>query len=417
MVIEVARDIRERLSAERAREQLQEQLRQSQKMEALGKLAGGIAHDFNNLLAVILNYAGFVADALQDGGPQDKSQTLEDIELVLQAATSATSVTRQLLSFSRREVLSPEVLNVNDVVVAVENLLRRTLNENVRLETNLAENLGPVEIDRAQLEQVLINLAVNAQDAMPQGGRLRVETRQVDEVPSEPRVRVHSRYWIVLCIEDTGTGINPDLQQSIFEPFFTTKEREKGTGLGLATVKAIIERARGFVRVESKTGEGTRFSVYLPVSTKKQATTPSQRPRGLKTAARGERILVVDDDDALRRAACRMLVKAGYEPLEARSGSEAISLCSQHDDVALVLTDMVMPNMTGVELTEQLATRMPKIRVVYMTGYAVPDTPGGARGAGHRIVPKPFRERRLLKVVHDALHDDSPSGESRAKLG
>jgi CheY-like chemotaxis protein len=314
-------------------------------------------------------------------------------------------------------VLSPEVLNVNDVVVAVENLLRRTLNENVHLETGLANQIGLVEIDRAQLEQVLINLAVNAQDAMPKGGRLKIETRTVDEMPSEPRVRVHARNWIVLCIEDTGTGIKPDLQQSIFEPFFTTKEREKGTGLGLATVKAIIERARGFVQVESKTGEGTRFLVYLPVSTKQRVATASQRPRAAIGAANGERILVVDDDDALRRAACRMLVKAGYEPLEARSGSEALNVCQSNPNIALVLTDMVMPNMTGMELTQALCATRPEIRVVYMTGYAVPDTPGGARGSGHRIVPKPFRERRLLKVVHDALHDDAAGTQGQAKLG
>lgn len=416
MVIEVARDIRERLSAERAREQLQEQLQHSQKMEALGKLAGGIAHDFNNLLAVILNYAGFVEDALHGGEQSEPAQTLEDIELVLQAATSATQVTRQLLSFSRREVLSPEVLSVNDVVVAVENLLRRTLNENVRLETSLTDDLGAVEIDRAQLEQVLINLAVNAQDAMPSGGRIRVVTQQARSAPSDSGAGSSAREWIVVSVEDTGTGIQPDLQQTIFEPFFTTKGREKGTGLGLATVKAIIERARGFVRLESQAGEGTRFHVHLPVSDKAQASLSSQRPRTLVTAARGERILVVDDDDALRRAACRMLLKAGYEPLEARSGTEALETWHKTRDVALLLTDMVMPSMTGTELTKRLLAKQPNLRVVYMTGYAVTDTPGGAAGVGHRILPKPFRERRLLKIVHDALHDAASRSSAQASL-
>ena len=402
MAVEIVRDIGERLRAERARMELQEQLRQSQKMEALGRLAGGIAHDFNNLLTVILNYASFAAKSLKQ---QSTSHQLEgihdDVEQILQAASSATSVTRQLLAFSRREVVHTEVLSVNEVVSAIEKLLRRTLGESIELDVQLSPAVRAVLMDRAQLEQVIINLAVNARDAMFGGGKLSIRTSYVEagtaaDSPDPPG-------WVALEVADSGAGMAPEVVEQIFEPFYTTKERGKGTGLGLATVRGIVDQAGGTIEVRSELGLGTTFTIRLPATRRVQAAViPARLPSG---APRGESVLVVDDDDAVRRAICRILRDEGYSVSEARNGKDAVAEYDQLEEkLDLLLTDVVMPRMSGEELAELLRDRQPNLRVIYTTGYATTTVVERRGKRDHRVVlPKPFREERLLQVVRETL--------------
>ena len=402
MAVEIIRDIGERLRAERARMELQEQLRQSQKMEALGRLAGGIAHDFNNLLTVILNYASFAAKSLKRPAPPEALQGIhDDVEQILQAATSATSVTRQLLAFSRREVVHTEVLSVNEVVGAIEKLLRRTLGESVELDVRLSPAARAVLMDRAQLEQVIINLAVNARDAMLGGGTLSIVT---DYVASDsPEEATDPPGWVTLEVADSGSGMAPEVMDQIFEPFYTTKERGKGTGLGLATVRGIVDQAGGTIAVRSEPGLGTTFTIRLPATRRVQsAVIPARMPSG---APRGESVLVVDDDDAVRRAICRMLRDEGYTVSEARNGKDAlVAYDEMKGDLDLLLTDVVMPGMSGEELAETLREQQPTLRVVYTTGYATSTVVERTGKRDRRVVlPKPFREERLLQVVRETL--------------
>jgi two-component system cell cycle sensor histidine kinase/response regulator CckA len=411
MVVEIVRDIGDRLRAESAKAELEEQLRQSQKMEALGRLAGGIAHDFNNLLTVILNYASFASKMLwKKPDAQGLARVRDDLEQILQAASSATAVTRQLLAFSRREVVAPEVLNVNDVVGAIEKLLRRTLGERIELEVRQASDLRPVEMDRGQLEQVIINLAVNARDAMPEGGRLLLETRDLDALAPALKTggRDADRGWVVVDVTDTGAGMPPQVAEKVFEPFFTTKQREQGTGLGLATVKGIVDRAGGHIELSTEPGRGSSFSIYLPPTHLPMHTVPAAAvaPSGVP---RGESVLVVDDDDAVRRAICRILADSGYVVHEARNGKDAVlehQRCGGRVD--LLLTDVVMPVMSGDELAQQLRTRQPDLRVIYTTGYATTTVIERTSEREARVVlPKPFREERLLGLVREVLEAGS----------
>lgn len=409
MVVEIIRDIGDRLREQRERSELENQLRQSQKLEALGRLAGGVAHDFNNLLAVILNYAQFVSDGLaQLPAGTHTSQLSEDIEQIQRAATSATSVTRQLLAFSRRELVQMEVVDVNAIVTNTERLLRGTLGPNIEFRLKLVESLACVRIDRGQLEQVLVNLVVNARDAMPHGGTLTIATRQAETRSTPTDVPAPSTGWLELEVSDTGLGIDNGVLDKIFEPFFTTKDRDRGTGLGLAMVKGIVEHAGGQISVTTQLGVGSSFCISLP-TTRESPEKKSRSNAPLRLQANEERILVVDDDQAVRRALKRILVSAGYRVVAASSGAEAIA---QYDrlgtSVDLVVTDVLMAGMSGEELVTRLRQRQPGLKVIFATGYATMTVVDlGNEQAQRAFLPKPFDQRRLLEVVGEVLQGGS----------
>jgi nitrogen-specific signal transduction histidine kinase/ActR/RegA family two-component response regulator len=399
MMIDVIRDVTERRRNESERRRLETELRQAQKMEALGQLAGGIAHDFNNLLAVILNYARFVSEGAKDLANVNQQELLEDVEQIIQAATSAASITRQLLAFSRKEVVHPEVLDVNQVMGGIEKIVQRTLGEDIQLKTDLQPNLWRVKLDRGQLEQVIVNLAINSRDAMPHGGRTTIATRNVHDAVEGDSPEARRR--LVLEVSDTGCGISPDLISQIFDPFFTTKG--EGTGLGLATVRGIVEQAGGTISVKSGLGSGTTFVIMIPVSDEPE--TSSDHPSDISAPCSGETILVVDDDDAVRRAVCRILAAAGYGVLEARGGREALLVHQRHGvALDLLLTDVVMPAMSGEELAVKMRKRQPQLPIVFMTGYATKAVVARAAGLTNTaLLPKPFREAKLLSLVRSVF--------------
>ena len=340
-------------------------LLQAQKLESVGRLAGGIAHDFNNLITVI-NAAAELA-MMQLGADDPLRAELRQIH---EAGDRAAALTRQLLAFSRRQLLKPTVLDLGEVVRNLEGMLRRLLGETVTLEVRLAPRLGSVSADRGQIEQVLMNLAINARDAMPDGGTLTIETREerVDATDDARRGVVGGAY-VVLTVADTGLGMDDATQQRIFEPFFTTKEAGRGTGLGLATVHGIVEQSGGRIVVQSEPGKGARFHILLP----RVDATPSTEVRAPRGLVRGSgMVLVVEDEPALRKTAGRVLRGAGYEVLEAASADEALLAMRQRgNEVDLVLTDMVMPGMSGAELARRLVQIKPSLRVIYTSGYSL----------------------------------------------
>jgi hypothetical protein len=409
MVVEIIRDVGDRLREQRARNDLEHQLRQSQKLEALGRLAGGVAHDFNNLLSVILNYANFVSKSL---GQLRSSETipavLDDVEQILRAANSATSLTRQLLAFSRREVVQAEVVDVNTVVSATERMLHGTLGPGVDFILDLAPDLARIRIDRGQLEQVIINLVVNARDAMPRGGRLTIATRNVGGTRANARTRATDPRQVEIDVSDTGLGIDPTILDKVFDPFFTTKDRERGTGLGLAMVKGIVEQAGGHIEVATKLGVGSRFRIKLPV-TEESSTWKTRSARPARQPVNGELILVADDDNAVRRALCRILKGAGYHVEQADSGTQALA---EHDRlggaVALILTDVLMPGISGEELVSRLRQRQPDLKAIFVTGYATAPVVELEDDGGQRaVLPKPFDEQRVLDLVCQVLNGGS----------
>ena len=411
MVVEIIRDIGDRLREQRARSDLEIQLRQSQKLEALGRLAGGVAHDFNNLLAVILNYANFVTVSLgQLRSTEPITAVLDDVEQIRRAATSATSLTRQLLAFSRREVVQAEVVDVNAVVSATERLMRGTLGPGIDVKMDLARDLARIRIDRGQLEQVLVNLVVNARDAMPRGGQVTIATRNAPGEVSDAAGRTLGSGQVEIDVSDTGLGIDSAILDKIFDPFFTTKGRERGTGLGLAMVKGIVEHAGGSIEVATELGVGSRFRITLPmtedtVTRRARSTRPSRRP------ANGELILVADDDSAVRRALCRILKGAGYRVVPAESGAQALA---EHErlggSVDLILTDILMPGISGEDLLLCLRQRQPSLKAIFVTGYATTAVVEMGDDGGQRaVLPKPFDERRLLEVVCEVLNAGGPS--------
>ena len=360
----IARDITERTRAAAERKSLEERLSQSQRLESLGQLAGGIAHDFNNLLGVILNYASFVAEEITDNEP-----ARADVEQIRIAAERAAGLTRQLLIFGRRETIQAEVLDLDAVVAEIQTLLSRTIGEHVELFVRRAPELPMLRADRGQLEQVLVNLAVNGRDAMPDGGTLTIETDAVDIDDEAARLRpeLHLGRYVTLAVSDTGTGMHPDVIAHTFEPFFTTKPRGEGSGLGLATVYGIVTETGGAVFLYSEGGLGTTVRVYLP-ATDEPVTTRHEDTTTI-VAGKGERILVVEDEEAMRDVALRILRRNGYEVLGAASGAEALSML-EAGPCDLLLTDVIMPQMLGRELVERAHHRMPALPVLYMSGYS-----------------------------------------------
>jgi PAS domain S-box-containing protein len=394
----------ERAEAQSDRARLESQLQQGQRLEILGQLAGGVAHDFNNLLAVILNYAAFVTDEL--GGPRaDVAAAARDVAQIERAAERAAALTHQLLAFARREVVRPRVLDLNAVVADVEELLRRTIGEDVRLWTEVAADLRPVLMDPGQVEQILMNAAVNARDAMTGGGELGIETANVDVEASAGR-------YVRLRISDTGTGMSAEVLDRIFEPFFTTKAAGMGTGLGLATVYGIVTQAGGTITARSALGVGTTLTIFLPAT--EEIEVPVEEAPLVESRGNGETVLVVEDEDALRAVTERILTGHGYQVLAAADGVEAVALAGAHDgEIRLLLTDVVMPKMVGNELADRLRALRPGIEVLFMSGYAQHDlaSQNSLDGDVH-LIEKPFTAESLLQQAGQILdrHRTRPPG-------
>jgi signal transduction histidine kinase len=367
------------------RKRLEAQLHQSQRLESVGQLAGGIAHDFNNFLSVIRGYARFLLDGLGEDEP-----LRADAAEIEKAAERASRLTSQLLVFSRHEVVQRRVVDVADVLSGITSILDRTLGENVSLRTDVERPLRRVEADPTQLEQVLVNLAVNARDAMPGGGELHVDLANVASGPGgAPAVR--------LAVRDTGTGMTSDVVERAFEPFYSTKPKGEGTGLGLATVYGIVTRSGGTVEIHSTPGGGTTIEVLLPGTDAELAEEPAAE-RDPDGAKHGETILVVEDEAAVRRLTCRILRREGYTVLEAPDGAQALDTWDAHPGaIDLLLTDVVMPGMSGKELAERLG-----IEPVFMSGYT-DDVISRHGMAGLRLVQKPFDAQTLLGTVRSAL--------------
>jgi two-component system, cell cycle sensor histidine kinase and response regulator CckA len=394
-------DITERKRLEQEMLNLQEQFRQAQKMEAIGQLAGGIAHDFNNLLTVIQGYSQL---SLMDLG--EDSSLRENIEEIKQAAEKAANLTRQLLAFSRRQVLEMKVLDLNSIVKDLEKMLRRVIGEDIELFMLLSEDSGRVRVDRGQIEQVLLNLAVNARDAMPSGGKLIIETAKVelDEAYSRNHVSVKPGPHLMLSITDTGIGMSPEVMKQIFEPFFTTKERGKGTGLGLSTVYGIVKQSEGNIWVYSEPGKGTTFKVYLPqIDGALEEVSPKKVKKELPGG--GETILVVEDEEIVRKLTVKLLRQHGYRVLEIRQWEEALTLCEEsRDPIHLILTDVVMPEVSGPQLMEQLRQVRQDFKVIYMSGYADHAIVKlGILDQGISFLQKPFSQDSLLHKIRDVL--------------
>ena len=375
---------------------LQQQVLQSQKMEAVGRLAGGVAHDFNNLLTVITSYSDLVLEGLAPGDAKR-----DDLEQVRKAADGAAA-------FSRQQVVEPRVVSLNTVVEGLQKILRRVIGEDIEVTIALAPDLESVRADVGQLEQVLMNLVVNARDAMPTGGRLTVETANVEHDPEYARDREAAavRRFAMLAVTDTGCGMDEATKARIFEPFFTTKETGKGTGLGLATVYGIVKQAGGFIWVYSEPGQGTSFKIYLPAvdataeRTTAAATTPA--PRGTET------VLLVEDAAAVRAVTKQILERQGYAVLEAPDGEAGLRLAQRHRGVIhLLLTDVVMPRVGGRELAEQLARLRPDVKVLYASGYTDDSVVRhGILESGTAYLQKPFSPESLARKVRDVL--DAP---------
>jgi two-component system cell cycle sensor histidine kinase/response regulator CckA len=396
----------ERLRTQVERERLERQLHQSQRLESLGQLAGGVAHDFNNLLGVISGYSAFVADEARSHPAGDGWQGVrDDIEQVQHAAERAARLTHQLLAFARREVVQPRVLNLNDVVVNVLQLLQRTLGEHIEIITQLAPALESVLADPAQAEQVIVNLALNARDAMPGGGRLTLETSntEVDEAYAASRSNLDPGQYVTLRVSDNGTGMTPDVVDRAFEPFFTTKPKGEGTGLGLATIYGTIVQAGGNVRIYSEPGLGTTVTVLLPVTGERSGLAAAGPEEAV--AGGGERVLVVEDEPAMREVTRRILATNGYQVTAAASGEEAIAaVTASADPLDVLVTDVVMPGMQGREVAERITGMQPGIAVLFMSGY----TEGllsdqGVLDPGIHLIEKPFTETALLGKLRAVL--------------
>jgi len=385
-----------------ARHLLEQQFRQAQKMEAVGRLAGGVAHDFNNLLMVIKGHTELLRNAIS---PTDQfSKKIEQIE---RAADRATSLTRQLLAFSRLQVLQPRVMNLNEVVEDMGRLLPRLIGEDIDLEIRTAKNLGAIKADASQMEQVIMNLAVNARDAMPDGGRLLIETsnEELDSAYNTVHPIVRQGSYILLAVSDNGTGMDAETQAHIFEPFFTTKPQGKGTGLGLATVYGVVKQSGGFIWVYSELGKGTSFKIYLPrvdqpVVKSGSTQFASEVPRGTGT------ILLAEDEQDVREVAKEFLESGGYTVIEARDGVEALNLEKTHEGaIGLLITDMVMPGMSGQELAGRLQRKHAELRTLYMSGYSERAAAESAQGdSSIRLLTKPFSRSALLRAVHEILN-------------
>ncbi len=393
----IAEDITERRS-------LEEQLRQSQKMEAVGLLAGGISHDFNNLLCVILGNAELLFDTKQSEKQQHHAEQIK------KASCRAAQLTRQLLAFSRKQVLYPTVFNLNTVVADVGKLLQRLIGEDIQIVTESQAGLGSVRADRGQVEQILMNLATNARDAMPSGGLLSIRTENAElgaeDVARYPDVKPGD--YVHMAVRDTGTGMTEEVRSRVFEPFFTTKEKGRGTGLGLATVYGIVQQSGGYIWVSSTPGAGTTFNVYLPKVDEKPITAAlnldvrPEYPRGTET------ILLLEDDDSLRQVTYEFLTASGYNVIQAGRGNLALDLAAQYEGrIPLVVSDVVMPEMSGPLAVSQLRLSHPEMQALYVSGYAETPIVQELIAEGALLLQKPLSRMTLLTKVDELLHSRS----------
>ncbi len=381
------------------RKRLEAQSRQASKMDAIGQLASGVAHDFNNLLSVILSYSEMLAGDLQEG-----DRMRGDLDEIHGAGLRAVALTRQLLAFSRQQVLKPQVVNLNGIVDGMEKMLRRLLGEDVELSVRCSSEVGNILVDPGQMEQVLMNLAVNARDAMPQGGRLTIETADLFADATADPYGVKAGPQVMLAVTDTGTGMDAATQARLFEPFFTTKDPGKGTGLGLSTVFGIVQQSGGTIGVHSEIGKGTTFKAYFPAARGAARVHVSQFPPEM-SAHGSETVLVVEDEEPVRSLVCAILRKYGYNVLEAQSGGDAFLLCEQHTaPIHLLLTDVVMPRMSGRQLAERLVGVRPRMGVLYMSGYTSDAVARhGIVDSSTAFLPKPITPDALVRKVRETL--------------
>lgn len=389
---------------------LERQLRTAQKMEAIGRLSGGIAHDFNNLLGVIIGYSRLLRKSLGN-----ENQLCEHVLEIEKAGDRAASLTKQLLAFSRQQILTPSVLNLNVLISDMYKMLPQLLGEDIHLVLDLDESLGKVKVDQSQLEQVIMNLAVNARDAMPEGGKLTILTSNVEldrnYIGSHPGSKQGK--YVLLAVSDTGTGMDSATLAQIFEPFFTTKQRGKGTGLGLATVYGIVKQSNGYIWAESAPQQGSSFQIYLPRF--EEITVKEGSTSGSTTLTGSERILLVEDSEPLRKLIRRFLTAAGFEVVPAATGEDALRIAeTAKRSWDLLLTDIVMPGINGRVLAEQLQRAQPGLPVLYMTGYADNVMEGrGSREPGMRFLQKPFSEETLVRTIRDLLDAHPYLGQSQ----
>ncbi|MGC9970501.1 MAG: PAS domain S-box protein [Bryobacteraceae bacterium] len=386
------------------RKRLEEQFRQSQKMEAVGRLAGGLAHDFNNLLTIITGYSQMLLDALGADDPQRGN-----VEEVLRAAESAAALTSQLLAFSRRQIVQPQVLDLNTLVVNMDKMLHRLIGEDIELVTVFSPRLPKVKADPSQLQQVLMNLVVNARDAMPDGGRITIETAAVsiEETHAPGTPGLPAGQYVALSVIDTGRGMDEETRRRLFEPFFTTKVRGKGTGLGLSTAYGIVKQSGGDIWVSTEPGKGSQFRIYLPVA--EETAAAGVRAAAVPAQQSGtETVLLVEDETGLRKVVREVLQASGYVVLQAGDGREALRICEQHlGPIHLFLTDVVMPRMSGRELVQHALALRPRMKVLYMSGYADSAIlPQGEIEGGSSFLQKPFPPDVLLAKVRQVLDRD-----------
>jgi signal transduction histidine kinase/ActR/RegA family two-component response regulator len=411
-LIGVARDISERRRTEEALQRSEEQLRHAQKMEAVGKLAGGVAHDFNNVLTAVTGYTELALTKLATDDPLRR-----DLEEIRNAGERATALTRQLLAFGRKQILEPQIIDLNTVVSGMGTLLRSLIGEDIELVTVTQPDLTPVQADPGQIERVILNLVVNARDAMPNGGKLTIETANVelDSVYAEAHPSVTPGSFALLAVSDTGCGIDKEIQPRIFEPFFTTKGESRGTGLGLSTVYGIVTQSSGHVAFDSEPGCGTTFRVYLPQVRGRVVT---EMP-GESDSVRGgsETVLLVEDEDSVRRLAVTILRKNGYSVMEARDGEEAVRISNQHPgSIHLLLTDAVMPRMSGPDLVRLQTSLRPGMKVLYMSGYTDDAiVRHSVLEQGMPFLQKPFTPEMLCRKVREVLDSPGSGASSQGK--
>jgi PAS domain S-box-containing protein len=398
----LAIDVTERKRAEAERDTLEKQLAQAQRMESIGRLAGGVAHDFNNLLVVILGHAELLLNRPAAADPA-VGDSLREIR---KAGERAANLTRQLLAFGRKQALTIKTIDLNRVIAEFEGMLTHLIRESIDVTTHLAPDLGSVKADPFQIEQILLNLCINARDAMPDGGRLTIETTNVslDEEYAKGHTGVRPGPYIMLAVSDTGSGMDAETVGKIFDPFYTTKEKGKGTGLGLSTVYGIVKQHGGNIWVYSEPGRGTTFKVYLPRVDEPAEEEETAPPAAGRASREPETVLVVEDDESVRDLVCRMLSGAGYEVLVARSGHEAVLLAKEAKAIHLLLTDVIMPEMSGRVVRDQVAALHPDVKVLYMSGYT--DNVVAHHGIleeGAYFLQKPFTKHALAVKVREAL--------------